>query len=94
MQRERCFINSLIPSLLLAGCSSGFLLREADVSPVQLERPGRFVGVRLSGRHPGLAGLHWREQDPGHPPSPAPAANAAPTEVHLVHPCTTFCVCV
>lgn len=70
------------------GRSARLLLWEADIPPVQLERSGRCVGVRVSGRHSGLSGLHQRKQDPGHPPSPTPASNTTPTEVDSVFVCT------
>lgn len=75
------------------GCSSRFLLWEADLPSVQLERSGWFVGVCVFGRHSGLSGLHWRKQDPGHPQSPTPATNTTPTEVHIVYWCVCVCKC-
>lgn len=95
------FSDSIIAS---PGCSSRFLLREADLPPVQLERSGWFIGVCVSGRHSGFSGLHWWKQDPGHPQSPPPAAHTTPTEVCSVcayrkHPTlchvsiTCICIC-
>lgn len=63
------------------GCSSRFLLWEADVPPVQLECPGWLISVRVSGGYPSFSGLQRGKQDPGHPQSPPPAAHATPTQV-------------
>ncbi len=84
MYSKWCFSNHIMAS---TGCSSRFLLWEADLPSVQLERSGWFVGVCVSDRHSGLAGFHWRKQDPGHPQSPTPATNTTPTEVHSVLVC-------
>lgn len=67
-----------------SGCGSRFLLWEADLPPVQLERSGWFIGVCVSGRHSGVSGLHWWKQDPGHPPSAPSASHTTPTEVRSV----------
>lgn len=63
------------------GCSSGLLLWDADLPPVQLERSRWCVGVCVSGGHTGFSGLHWWEPDPGHPQSPASIAHTTPTQV-------------
>lgn len=67
-----------------AGCSSGFLLWKSELPPIQLERSGWCVSLCVSDWHPGLSGLHRREQDPGHPQSAAPAANTASSQVNVI----------
>ncbi|TKS91754.1 Voltage-dependent T-type calcium channel subunit alpha-1H [Collichthys lucidus] len=82
--KMKCVYDALIlihPEMLSPGCSSRFLLWKADLPPVQLERSGWRVSVCVSRRHSGFSGLHWRKQDPGHPQSPTPATNTAPTEL-------------
>lgn len=73
------------------GCSSGLLLWDADLPPVQLERSRWFIGVCISGGHTGFSGLHRWEPDPGHPQSPPSVADATPTQVRAgfrVHVCS------
>lgn len=79
----RLTVSTIAP----AGYSSGFLLREPDLPPVQLERPGWSAGVRVAGGHSGFPGLHGWEQDPGHPQSPPPPAHATPTQVCSLYTC-------
>lgn len=73
------------------GCSSGLLLRDADLPPVQLERSRWFIGVCISGGHTGFSGLHWWEPDPGHPQSPPSVAHATPTQVRAGFRYTSVC---
>lgn len=63
------------------GCSSGLLLRDADLPPVQLERSRWITGVCVSGGHTGFSSLHWWKQDFGHPQSTPAPAYATPTQV-------------
>lgn len=76
------------------GCSSGLLLWDADLPPVQLERSRWSIGVCISGGHTGFSGLHWWEPDPGHPQSPPSVADTTPTQVRAGFGTRVLATCV
>lgn len=74
------------------GCSSGLLLWDTDLPPVQLEHSRRFIGVCVSGGYTGFSGLHWWKQNPGHSQSPPAVAHTTPTQVGAACVCLFVCV--